>query len=380
MTLDDIARREFPRLQRDDIWLNSASTGPLPESALRVAAEEAALRAEPWRYPAGRQFDVLDTSRRLIADLIGALPAEIALMVNTTYGLNLAARSLPLRRGDVVVATDRDFPSNVYPWLGLARDVGIEFRQVPTAGRLFDEEALIAALGDTRVRVLVVSWVSFESGIRLDLDRLGAACRARGVWFVVDAIQGLGPLTLDVRRTPIDILACGGQKWLLSPWGTGFVYVREGLVRQLEPTQIGWMSVKGADDFTNLLDYRFEYWDDARRFEMVTLPYQDFAVMNTSLALFHEVGPGAIAARIARHGDRIVEWAQARRGMRLVTPADRSRRAGVVAVLPPDAGEASRRLTGVRVGHSLREGAIRLSPHFFTTDAHLERALEVLGA
>jgi selenocysteine lyase/cysteine desulfurase len=378
VTLDEIIAREFPRLQGEQAYLNSASTGPLPESALRVTAEQAALRAEPWRYGAGLQFGILDTSRRLVADLIGASTAEIALMVNTTYGLNLAARSLPLARGDVVIGTDRDFPSNVYPWMGLARDVGIRFRQVACAGRLFDEEALLAALDEPGVRVLVVSWVSFESGARLDIDRLGRACRERGIFFVVDAMQGLGPLTLDVGRTPVDILACGAQKWLLGPWGAGFVYVRDALVRRLEPTQVGWMSVKGADDFTRLLDYRFEYWDDARRFEMVTLPYQDFAALNASLAIFHEAGPAVIAERIARHVDRIVEWALAGRDVRLVTPADRARRAGIAAVAPADPEAVSRRLAASGVSHSLREGAIRLSPHFFTPDAHVERALEAM--
>ncbi|MBL8960379.1 MAG: aminotransferase class V-fold PLP-dependent enzyme, partial [Gemmatimonadetes bacterium] len=258
--LEEIVAREFPRLREETIYLNSASTGPLPERARRVAREQADRRAEPWTYGAAEQFATLDRSRALVASLIGATPGEIALMVNTSYGLNLAARSLPFVSGDVVVASDRDFPANVYPWMAMAREVGVDFRLVPCRNRLFDEEALLAAIEQPRVKALVVSWVSFESGMRLNLDRLGAACRARGVYFVVDAIQGLGPLTLDVRQTPIDILACGTQKWLLSPWGSGFVYVRDALVQALEPRQVSWMSMEGTDDFTRLLDYRFAYW------------------------------------------------------------------------------------------------------------------------
>ncbi|MGQ0650434.1 MAG: aminotransferase class V-fold PLP-dependent enzyme [Gemmatimonadaceae bacterium] len=378
MTLDDIIAREFPRLLGDHIYLNSASTGPLPESAVRTAHAHAEMRREPWRYPADAQFAILDRSRQLVADLIGATPAEIALMVNTTYGLNLAARSLPFRAGDVIVGSERDFPANVYPWMGLARDRGIEFRQVPCNGRLFDEAALLAELDDRRVRALAVSWVSFESGMRLDLDTLGRACRERGVFFVVDAIQGLGPLTLDLRKTPVDILSCGTQKWLLSPWGSAFVYVRAELVEQLEPQQVGWMSVTGSDDFTQLLDYNLEYRPDARRFEVITLPYPDFAVMNESLAIFHEAGPSAIAERIVQRTDRIVEWAQSRSDVRLVTPADRARRAGIVAVAPRDPIAASNQLTALGVSHSLREGAIRLSPHFFTPADHVDRALRAM--
>ncbi len=380
MTLDPLVAREFARLQTDDaIYLNSAATGPLPERARKVAVEQAELRAEPWRYGPDVQFRTLDKSRELIAGLIGASPQEIALMVNTSYGLNLAARSLPFKAGDVVVASERDFPSNIYPWMALARTVGIDFSLVPCAGRQFDEDALVAALDQPHVKALVVSWVSFESGLQLDLERLGRACHERNIWFVVDAIQGLGPLTLDVGALHIDILSCGTQKWLLSPWGTGFAYVREELVRHLEPTQVSWMAVEGSDDFTQMLDYRFQYWNDARRFEMVTLPYQDFSVMNAALEVIHEAGPVAVAARVRELTTRIVDWAVARSDMQLITPAEASRRAGIVSIIPPEPRHASARLTARGISHSLREGAIRLSPHFFTPEAHVQAALDVLS-
>jgi selenocysteine lyase/cysteine desulfurase len=299
-------------------------------------------------------------------------------MGNTTYGLNLAARALPLAPGEIVLIPGRDFPSNVYPWLALERARGVEVQRVACRGRLFDEDLLLAALDQPGVRIMAVSWVSFESGVRLDLHRLGQACRDRGVHFVVDAIQGLGAETIDLSTTPVDIFSCGAQKWLLSPWGTGFVYVRRELVTQLEPQAVGWMAVRDSDDFSRMLDYDLVYRDDARRFEVVTLPFQDFAGMNGSLEVFHEAGPAAIAARVRAKADRIVAWAQATRGMTLVTPAEGARRAGIVAVIPPDPVDACRRLKAGGVAHSLREGAIRLSPHFFTPDAHIDRALGLL--
>lgn len=378
--LDAIAAREFPRLQRDDaIYLNCAATGPLPERAVRVIAEHNELRAEPWRYSAELQFATLARSRELAARLINASPDEIALTVNTSYGINLAARALPLSAGDVVVGSDRDFPANVYPWMGLEHSRGVRYQQVACDRRLFDEDALIAALDGPGVRVLAISWVSFESGARLDLDRLGNACRERGVFFVVDAIQGLGALTLDVRRTPIDMLFCGAQKWLCSPWGSGFAWVRRELIQQMEPPFVGWMSVKGPDDFSRLVSYALDYRDDARRFELITLPYQDFVGFNASLEIFHEVGPAAIATRVSELAQCIVDWAASQSGVRLVTSPDPAKHAGVIAVVPPDPAAASARLTAAGVTHSLREGALRLAPHFFTPRAHVERALELLG-
>jgi len=373
-----LRRREFPWADRGDVvYLNHAGTGPLPERAVAAHAEWARLRAEPWRITFEMQFGTLARSRELCARLVGAGPDEIALMVNTSYGLNLAARALPLREGDVVLSFDREFPANVYPWMALARTAGVRFEQLPVRDGVPDEEALLAALDRPRVRAVSVSWVSFSSGYQLDLARIGRACRERGIYFVVDAIQGVGVSELDVRACSVDVLACGAQKWLLAPWGAGFTYVRRELVRALEPADVGWMSVRDSDDFTRLCDYDLTYRDDARRFEVITLPYQDFAALNESLELIVGLGVDAIATHLASLTGLVAEWAEAR-GVRATPPA--GRRAGIIAVVPPgDPAEASERLTSAGVVHSLREGAIRLSPHCYNTREEIERALEVLG-
>ena len=380
--LDALRRNEFPWAARGDaIYLNNASTGPLPSRTVAALDAFTRTRAEPFRMTDALQFGTLDRSRELCARLVGAEARQIALMVNTTYGINLAARSLPLAAGDVVLTFDREFPANVYPWMALARAKGVELRLVPCRpDRTPDEDALLAMLdAEPRVRVVTLSWVSFATGYRVDLERIGAACRARGVYFVVDAIQGVGAATLDVKRCGVDILACGAQKWLMSPWGTGFVYVREELVTELEPSVVGWMSVRGSDDFSRLVEYDFTYRDDARRFEVITLPFQDFAGLNASLELMFELGPAAAEAQVGALASRIVRWAEERDDVRLVTPAHPSRRAGIVAVAPRDPAAASARLTAAGVSHSLREGSIRLSPHCYNTAEEVDAALEVLG-
>ena len=379
--VDALREREFPWAARGDhVYLNNASTGPLPARTVRALAEFSARRAEPWRISQDEQFGVIARSRELVAQLIGSSRAEVAVMVNTSYGLNLAARALPFDAGDVVLTFDREFPANVYPWMALERARGVRLERIAcTPEGLPDERALLRAIDEIpRVRAVSVSWVQFATGYRVDLAAIGRACRERDIFFVVDAIQGLGALTVDVRACGIDILACGAQKWLLSPWGTGFVYVREELVRTLEPSVVGWMAVQGSDDFRTLVDYDLTWRDDARRFEVITVPFQDFAGMNASLELLAELGPGRVEAYIAGLADVIVSWADARPGVRRVTPAERAHRAGIVSVKPASAATASERLTTLGISHSLREGAIRLSPHFYNTRPEIERALEVL--
>ena len=381
--VEALRAREFPWAARGDhTYLNNASTGPLPARSVAAVASFTALRAEPWRISQEMQFDTLVRTRELTARLTGSAPSEIAVMVNTSYGLNLAARALPFEAGDVVLTFDREFPANIYPWMALERPRGVTLHRLPCSGDgLPDDEALLRALDEVpRVKAVSISWVQFASGYRSDLARIGRACRERGIYFIVDAIQGLGAARIDVRDCAIDILACGAQKWLLSPWGTGFVYVRGELVRALEPNAVGWMSVEGSDDFRTLIDYDMTWRDDARRFEVITLPFQEFAGMNASLELLFELGPDRVAAHIAGLADLIVDWAGRRRDVGLVTPADPTRRAGIVAVVPTDPAGASQRLTSFGISHSLREGAIRLSPHCYNTAAEVERALAVLEA
>ena len=378
MTFDvlRLRREEFPWAEAgESIYLNAASTGPLPERSVRAQAEFTRKRAAPFRLGQEEQFDLLDRSRQLIARLVNADVGEIALAGNTGAGINLAAWGLPLGAGDRVVIPDLEFPANVYPWLGAAAARGFAVERVAARDGLLDEAALLAAIERPRVKVLALSWVGFATGAVADLDRIGTACRERGVTFVLDAIQGLGALTLDLARTPVDVLACGAQKWLLSPWGTGFTCVRRGILETVVPQPVSWMAVERSDDFSRLLDYDLAWRDDARRFEQITLPFQDYAGMAASLELLHELGPAAVSAHIRARTGELLEGACAL-GMSVVTP--RGAHAGIAAIGPADFAAASARLDAARVAHSVREGTIRLAPHCYTTSDEIAQTLRAL--
>jgi len=357
-------------------YLNNAAIGPIPERT-RLALEALnAKRTAPHLLPDRDLFPLLDAARQAAAGLVGAGVDEIALMPNTTAALNVAARALPLAAGDVVLLSDREFPANVYAWLAL-RSRGVAVERVPVAADGFpDEDRLEARLADPRVRVLAVSFVQFANGFTADLARLGAACRRTGAFLVVDAIQGLGAVPLDVRETPVDLLACGGQKWLLSPWGTGFLYVRRGLTAALEPPAVSWLAYYSADDFTRLLDYPERLRADAQRFE-VAATFQDQLGFATSVGMLLELGVPAIAAYTRALGDALIAWAEGR-GVRVVSPTAPARRSAIVCLAPPDPAEAQRRLRQAGVVCSLREGALRFAPHVYNTMDEVERAVQVM--
>ena len=375
LSLPELRAQEFP-WTADTIYLNNASIGPLPERTRRTLDRFNQKRAAPHQLPDRELMAMISTSRRLVAQLIGAEPEEVALSINTGFGLSLAARALPLKAGDIVLASDKEFPANVYPWM-LLKDSGVTLELVPTTSAGWPDEArLLERLTDPRVRVLAVSLVQFSNGYTVDLGRLSREARATGTYLVVDAIQGVGQLPVNLRETPVDIFSCGAQKWLLSPWGSGFVYVRRDLIRDLRPAITGWMAFEGTDDFSRLTQYDDSLRGDARRFEMITLPYQEFAGMNASLELLLSVGIDRIAEHLQALHSPVLRWAE-RTGVRVVSPTGQ-RGSGILCVAPDDVGHAFRALKAARVVSSLREGAIRLSPHLFNTVEEMERIVEIL--
>jgi cysteine desulfurase/selenocysteine lyase len=368
---------EFP-WTADHIYLNHASVGPIPARTQRAIDAVERKRRNPALLEDQELPGILAAGRAAAARLLGADVGEIALAPNTSYGLNTAAWALPLAAGDVVLVPDGEFPANVYPWLLRGRrDVRVEL--IPrTADGFPDEDRLLERLRDPRVRAVTLSFVQFATGHRADLDRIGAACRERGAFLVVDAIQGLGQCPLDVRRTPVDVLACGAQKWLLGPWGSGFLYVRHERLEELDPSFVGWMAFEGTDDFTRLTHYDPTFRADARRFELVTLPFQDVAGMTASIELLLEIGIARIAEHLRALRAPLLEAAAGSR-FTVVSPTDPVHDSGIWCVRTPDVGASYRRLRSAGVVASLREGSIRLSPHAYNTGDEIARVLEVLA-
>lgn len=369
---------EFPWASRR-VYLNHASIGPIPAAAQAAIDAVEAKRRDPIEFTDGELMDILVRARAAAARLVHADPGEIALASNTSYGISVTALALPLEPGDVVLVPDGEFPANVYPWLMLERR-GVRVELVPrTAQGWPDEARLLDRLTDPAVRAVAVSYVQFANGYRVDLDRLGRACRAEGAFLVVDAIQGLGQCPLDVRTTPVDVLSCGAQKWLLSPWGSGFLYVRRGLIADLAPPLAGWMAFEGTDDFSRLTAYDTTPRDDARRFELVTLPFQDLAGMIASVELLCGIGIERIAAHLTALRAP-VDAAAAQGRLAVVSPTDAVHGTGIWCVRLPDLTDAFGRLRAAGVAASLREGSIRLSPHAYNTVDEIVRAVDLLTA
>lgn len=359
---------EFPVTERW-AYFDHAAVAPLPRRA------GSALRS--WIDDQERNGVVhwLDWEKNLralradLARLINAHTDEIAFVASTTQGIGLIAEGFPWRAGDNVVTAAEEYPSNVYPWMNLASR-GVSLRTVPSRdGRVWIED-LIAAT-DPNTRVLTISHVEFASGFRNDLDALGDYCRRREIAFFVDAIQGLGPLTLDVGRTPIDFLAADGHKWLLGPEGAGFLYVRRDWIERLRPIGVGWHSVVSSYN-SPALDFTLK--PSAERWEGGSFVMPGLQALASSVALLHEIGPATVSARILERAEAVRETARSAGWSVLgsTRPEDLS---GIVALEQAgiDPNAVVGRLRALGVVAACRRGRLRLSPHVYNNDEDVER-------
>ena len=379
--LDVAALREaeFPHVGRAP-YLNAASVGPLPERARRAVDAYNGRRSRVHELR-GDDFDpTAARARAAAARLVGAEPEEIALLPNTSFGINLAAHALPLEPGRRVLLSALEFPANVYPWLFLEKTAGVRVDVIPTdaLGRP-DEDRLMEEIAKGDVGIFALSAVQFATGWNADLAKFGRACHEHGAFFVVDAIQALGVVPVDVRAAGVDVLATGAQKWLCGPFGTGFTYVRRELISRMEPRVVGWSSFVPSADLTEVCDYDYRLVDTARRFEVATQPWHDLAGMTESISLLNEVGPERIREHVLAILDPLVEWLQSNDGYEIVSSLEPARRSGVFAFRPRDPRAAYRALARAGVVCSLREGSVRLSPHLYNTAEDVAAVMDVLS-
>lgn len=370
---DELRRTEFPVTQ-NWAYFDHAAVAPLPRrsaDALRTWVEDQE-RNGVANWPVWELR--LQKLRGNLARLIGAHSDEIAFVSSTTQGIGLVAEGFPWRDGDSVVTAAEEYPSNIYPWMNLASR-GVTLRTVPSRdGRVWKED-LFAAV-DSSTRVLTISHVEFASGFRNDLDALSAFCRARGVAFFVDAIQGLGPLVIDVERTPIDFLAADGHKWLLGPEGAGFMYIRREWIERLRPLGVGWHSVAGSynsasNDFT--LKLTAERWEGGS----FTMPgLQAFAA---SVELLLEIGREVVSSRILDRAEAVREVARTT-GWGLHGSCLREDLSGIVALgkAGVDPNLVVRQFRARGIAAACRRGRLRLSPHLYNNSDDLDRLKEAL--
>ena len=371
----------FPVL-RDSLFLAHAGVTILPSRATRAMQaylEQCCTRMQ--EYP--EAWRAVQETRVLAARLLGAKPAEIALLGPTSLGLSLVANGLDWQPGDEVVCYPDDYPANVYPWTNLERQGVVVRRLQPAAPGQITPELVEAAL-TPRTRLVALASCHYLTGWRLEVDVIGRLLRSRGVLFCLDAIQTLG--AFETRVDHVDFLSADSHKWLLGPMAAGIVYVREELQERLRPTLLGSWNVR-SPNFIAQPEIAFEA--GGRRYEPGVLNVVGILGMKAGIEVLLEAGLAEVSAQLLRLRARLQERL-APQGFELLGPVAGPHASGITTCWRPEGHGAAletvfEQLSARRIHASLRhnragQAFLRFSPHFYNTEAEMDRVAEAIAA
>ena len=370
-------RRQYP-ITSNRVFLNHASQSPLPKPVadeIRRFAEEDCnygTASTAWEDRVGGHFS---NGKRYFADLINARTDEIALVENTSMGLNIVANLLDYRHGSKIVTTDLEYPSAVYPWL--RKRLGVKVEYVKNVDGRIMLENMEKAVDDKTVAV-VISHVEYGNGFRNDLNALSEVAHEHGAYLVVDAMQSAGVIPLDVKRDDVDFLTTGCYKWLLAPAGAAYLYVKGELIGQFEPPLAGWASVKKEIfDTADLYDiWQLRFAGNASRFEVGYPSLVSFVGANVAIKMLLDYGIKNVERRVLRLTDYLMGEVESL-GLQLQTPTERAEyRSGIVNFRVDNPKETTDKLMKKQIVVSARANGIRVSPHYYNSQEEIRRFLD----
>jgi cysteine desulfurase/selenocysteine lyase len=374
---EQLRQQEFP-VTRERIFLAHGGDCPLPRrvaEAIGAYAREATTGdQEKFVYPA-----ILSNGRKLAAQILNCQPEEVAFVGPTSLALSFIASGLKFRRGDNILIYFEDYPSNVYPWMALAEQ-GVEVRLLNTRGLGLIRPKDVMGQVDENTRLVALASCHFISGYRLDIQAIGSFLQQRGILFCLDAIQTVGAFPMNLE--PVDFLAADANKWLLGPCGAGLMYVRRSLQESLHPPIYGWHNVR-CPDF--VAQEQIMLRTGAARYEAGTHNLVGLVGLVSAMELLLEIGLENISRELVRKRSWLVPALQAKGYTVIHAEAPPENVSGITSFYHPgkDLVALHQRLLDANIITSLRadrvgQKYIRLSPHFYNTDAELQRVLEML--
>lgn len=368
---------EFP-LSDELIYLNHAAVAPWPK---RTSEAVIKFAEQNTRYGSHFYLDWLNKETELrtqLQQLMNAASADdIALVKNTSEALSFVAYGLDWQTGDNIVSSNEEFPSNRLPWQSLANQ-GVEFRQADLHSAGSPEEALFA-LVDSNTRLLTISSIQFATGLRMDLQKIGAFCKQRDILFCIDAIQSLGAVQFDVQAYQADFVMADGHKWMFGPEGLGVFYTTPEARDRLKLTQYGWHMMKDTHNYENK---PWEIHPAARRFECGSPNMLGIHALSASLSLLLETGMSTVEALVLENTDYLMHEIEQDNQLNLLSTRRENLKSGIVVFnhhcIPNEMMYKHLQDNGVVC--ALRGGGIRFSPHFYNSKQELAKALAIINS
>ena len=369
-------RTLFPHTARVT-YLNSASYGPFSTRVRDAVQQNLDLRVACETDDSHDTFSCADDLRKMYASMIGAKATQIGLGMNTSFGLNVAAFGLPLKKGDEVIVSTTEFPAVVYTWRAAAERHGLKLKFVTTVDHGFDVDGLVQAITG-KTRVVSLSWVQFYNGFKNDLKVISDICRKHGIWLVVDGIQGMGVEPIDVRKLGIDVFTSGCQKWMLAPQGCGFFYLSDEMQELIQAPFMSWLGVDWKMKFSDLFHYDREWIQAAQRFELGYYVMLNLVAMRASAEIFLDLG----IQNIQRHNhgllDRLAAYLDETPFYTITSNRESRHRSSIMTFTCHKYRDLHQHLTRNHIMCVPREGSIRVSVHLFNNEKDIDRLIGFL--
>jgi kynureninase len=355
-------RSEFPILQRKT-YLNSCSLGALSNRSMQGLAQFMEMWNE-WGAHAWYEIWMGEIAkvREKFAKIIGAQLHEVAIAPSVSAAISSIATALDYSKRNNVVMADMDFPTLAYQWLVKER-LGVECRFVESPDRIYTLPELFESKVDSKTALVATSRVFFTSGYIQDVRAVADIAHKHGAYILIDDYQGTGQVPIDVVRLDIDFLVTGTLKWLMGGPGLALVYIREGLIPQLQPTITGWFGHREQFKFKTR---EFEFRTDAARVEMGTPAVPTIYAANGGLDIVREISVERICERTRFITNDLVARAR-ERGWTIRAPQEPDRRSSIVMLEFEHPEEIVEALLARRIITDSRPGLLRISPYFYNT-------------
>ncbi len=359
------------------IHLNNAGVAPWPTQTEQTVHQVAANLARGGAHAVGAMVEKSEEARSLLGAFLGAQPNQIAFFQTCAVAISQVAFGLQLPRGSEIVVFDQEYPSNFYPWRLAAERAQGELKIAKSTAQLATPIEAIEAVVTEKTKVIAVSWVQYRNGAILDLEKLAAFAKARGILTCVDIIQGAGLLPFDFNSSGLDFACGGAHKWLTSPLSLGYLMMKPEHVDRLEPLAAGAMSFGGFDALSDLKTPRSS---GVARYEPGGRSILELVGLGETLKLMSTTGVQMISSEIERLANNLARGLKTR-GFQIHSPHGEKIRGSIVNASHSTLSmeEITKRLNDAKISYAVRPPGLRLSAHAFNTDADIARTIEALS-
>ncbi len=374
---EDIIKNEYHHL--DTFYFNTAYFGPSPYSAKQKVSRALQKELDPSYHNYNTWMGVSERVRILLSGIIDCNPDHVMHSSSTSDIINIVANGYPFKEGDVVAAIDKDYPSNILPWMLAEKNGKCKFELLNLKTEIIPTPSWLAKNLPKETKIFNCSYITFDTGKKIDLQSVGKFLKERDILFCLDVTQGLGGLDINREELSyIDVMACSSYKWMLGPYGHAFGYFSEKAQSLIQHKTANWIVSPNSKVVSHLLDYTVETLPGARKYDRGQASNMlSMSCLEAGLETLSEISLPKIRIHNAEVRDYFLEH-YPKKKFELITPVEHMANILSLKAKNIDSYQLERELKFRNVDVSVRQGNLRLSFHLFNTKEQVDTLLEAI--